>query len=100
MKRTVLTLLSVMMTAMSVAQGYVRIDTVIRPYYQFDWESWLDSGKRLCINHHQLSFDYYYSMGIEDVRRSQRYVFGDQVQYNYIKGGAEVYSLEAWIYIY
>ena len=100
MKRTVLTLLSVMMTAMSVAQGYVRIDTVIRPYYQFDWESWLDSGKRLCINHHQLSFDYYYSMGIEDVRRSQRYVFGDQVQYNYIKGGAEVYGLEAWIYIY
>ena len=44
MKRMVLTMCLSMMFAVVTAQGYVRIDTVIRPYIDLDYQSWIDSN--------------------------------------------------------
>lgn len=44
MKKIVLAVLLAMAAGMAAAQGYVRIDTVIRPYIEFDYQGWRDSG--------------------------------------------------------
>ena len=76
------------MFAVVTAQGYVRIDTVIRPYIDLDYQSWIDSNMPLVIDHKIMSFNHY---GMEAL------VYGDQVQYNYIAGGADIYGLEVWM---
>ncbi len=54
MKKIVLAVLLAMAAGMAAAQGYVRIDTVIRPYIEFDYQGWKDSGNPLLIGPHQL----------------------------------------------
>ena len=91
MRRTAFVMMFAVMynTAVS-AQGYVRIDTLIRPYIQFDYQSWMDSGNPLCFWTTQMSFTY---GGVET------YLDGDCVQYNYIDGEVEIYGLEAWLWM-
>ena len=92
MRRTVLTVLSVMMSATVLAQGYVRIDTVIRPYIQFDYRAWIDSGKPLGPTFSRLTYCYCHpdSMWAD-------YVCGDLLQYNYLEDGADVCGLSVWL---
>ncbi|MBR3435038.1 MAG: T9SS type A sorting domain-containing protein [Bacteroidales bacterium] len=100
MKRFVFATLLAMMSTAVMAQEYVRIDTVIRPYIHFDHQAWTDSGKPLMIWAAQLSFDYNLSRGIPETRAELKVQPGDEVQYNYIEGGAEIYGLEAWMIMY
>ena len=41
MRKIVLTLILAWLTWTGTAQGFVRIDTVYTPYFDFDYESWL-----------------------------------------------------------
>ncbi len=41
MKKIVLTLILAWLTWTGTAQGFVRIDTVYTPYFDFDYESWI-----------------------------------------------------------
>lgn len=86
----VLTMCLSMMFGMVSAQGYLRIDTVISPYIDLDYQAWMDSGKPLVIGISPLTFEHY---GV------QNRVYGDLVQYNYIAGGADIYGLEVWVNI-
>lgn len=72
------------MSSMALAQGYVRIDTVIRPYIQFDYQAWVDSGNPMYTGYSILS------MYIPDSSGTERNhtIYGNLLQYNYIEGGS------------
>ena len=55
MKRIITTVIMIIMSSMALAQGYVRIDTVIRPYIQFDYQAWVDSGNPMYTGYSILS---------------------------------------------
>jgi hypothetical protein len=92
MKKIILSSVLAIMSGMALAQSYVRIDTVIRPYIQFDYMAWMDSGNPLIVAPKLLSYCYCHpdSMWEEDVA-------GDLLQYNYIEGGADIVGLTIWL---
>lgn len=89
MKRTVLAMIFAMMVTASYAQGYVRIDTVIRPYIEFDYQGWMDADNPLLIS--------WRGMSCCAGGREHNTANFDQVQYNFIPGNVEIYGIEAWL---
>ena len=98
----------------AMGQNIVRIDTVLKPYIEFDYQGWLDSDPQ----HHpimtttgnvmhcyggmpQIPFEH-----IKDSMRAanssftsylyRRELSGEQIQYNYIEGGATVHGIAYW----
>lgn len=80
------------------AQHIVHIDTVLTPYFQFDYEDWLESDP---FHKASLGSSYFCcypgSPQVPLIRGGQAHVIlGDQLQYNYIEGGADVYGIAVW----
>ena len=104
MKKIILTsILVLMLCTLGSAQHIVRIDTSIVPYIQFDYQAWLDSNP----NHRLISEDWWYctykgSPQIPFCRDSAsvNYLHGDQIQYNYIEGGANVHGIAVFSQAY
>ena len=105
MKRIVLTLCMLLTVTVATAQEYVRIDTVIRPYIEFDYLSWMDSGKPLVISANWLTY-YSWSNSADAVHSwsqdtcSKAFVHGDMLQYNYIEGGADIYGISVMLSVF
>ena len=93
MKRIIITVIMIIMSSMALAQGYVRIDTVIRPYIQFDYQAWVDSGNPMYTGYSILSMYIPDSSGTE----RKHTIYGDLLQYNYIEGGADIVGLTIWV---
>lgn len=80
------------------AQHIVHIDTVLTPYFQFDYEDWLESDP---FHKASLGSSYFCcypgSPQVPLIRGGQATaILGDQLQYNYIEGGADVYGIAVW----
>ena len=90
MKRNVLTTVFVMLAVAVSAQGYVRIDTVVTPYIEYDYQSRIDSAKPLWI------FCQHPTINCNGRAES---IEGDLLQYNYIDGDVEICGIEVWMYI-
>jgi hypothetical protein len=70
------------------AQHIVHIDTVLTPYFQFDYEDWLESDP---FHKASLGSSYFCcypgSPQVPLIRGGKaKAIFGDQLQYNYIEG--------------
>lgn len=87
------------------AQHIVRIDTVLVPYFQFDNEEWLQSDSLHKCVHEGLYFDCYPGNPQRPIipmhanMLNYHTLFGDQLQYNYIEGGADIYGIATWVHI-
>ena len=90
MKRNVLTTVFVMLAVAVSAQGYARIDTVVTPYIEYDYQSRIDSAKPLWI------FCQHPTINCNGRAES---IEGDLLQYNYIDGDVEICGIEVWMYI-
>ena len=80
------------------AQHIVHIDTVLTPYFQFDYEDWLESDPfhKACLGSNYFGC-YPGSPQVPLIRGGKaKAIFGDQLQYNYIEGGADVYGIAVW----
>ena len=92
MKKIISIVILTLVSSVVSAQGYVRIDTVIRPYIQFDYTAWIDSGNPMVTG--GMDLQYYYHT--EDTFYIDG-VAGDLLQYNYIEGGADIVGLTVWM---
>ena len=91
MKKIVLTLILAWLTWTGTAQGFVRIDTVYTPYFDFDYESWLaDSTHPLLTVQGSLVLPPLLG------HTTPLAVYGDRMEYNYIEDGADVYGIAVW----
>jgi hypothetical protein len=107
-----LTVMALLSLAEAQGQDIVRIDTVIEPYFEFDYRQWFESDTSHPIAYHHTPF---MTLGgvpqvpfphlLDSVLHSARYVrdyvkelSGEQVQYNYIEGGATIHGIVAWSY--
>ena len=96
MKKIILTsILALMLCTLGSAQHIVRIDTSIVPYIQFDYQAWLDSNPN-----NRLTWDlwwYQFYRGSPQIPFDSElvatFLYGDQIQYNYIEGGANVHGI-------
>ena len=105
MKRIVLALFMALSATVATAQEYVRIDSVIRPYIHFDYQSWMDSGKPVHPSY-SLLFYYAWSNYADDTHSwsqdtcTKGCVLGDMLQYNYIEGGADIYGISVMLDVF
>ena len=95
-KKTFATILALMLCTLGSAQHIVRIDTSIVPYIQFDYQAWLDENPNNRLSPYWGHHQFYRGspqipFGREPVRSNCLY--GDQIQYNYIEGGANVHGI-------
>ena len=91
MRKIVLTLILAWLTWTGTAQGFVRIDTVYTPYFDFDYESWLaDSTHPLLTVQGSLVLPPLLG------HTTPLAVYGDRMEYNYIEDGADVYGIAVW----
>ncbi|MBR3725496.1 MAG: T9SS type A sorting domain-containing protein [Bacteroidales bacterium] len=96
MKKIVFLLLLGMVFRVSAqTPKYIRIDTVYKPYFQFDYRQWLDTD-----NTHPLgSMDFEFQVpfiGVHDDDTTIYYstcYYGDALQYNYFEEPTDVYGL-------
>lgn len=91
MKKILTTAIMLMAAVAAMAQGYVRIDTVLKPYYQFDGMAWIADSNHPVIEPYSIPTLSPYS-------HFATHYGGDIVQYNYIPGGADIYgiALSTW----
>ena len=90
MKKQIFLMILVAYGATLAAQGYVRVDTVYKPYYDFDYEEWLssDPDHALQLNYGKVSIGNYNIIGSRT-----RPVEGERLEYNYIDGEVNVYGI-------
>lgn len=90
MKKQIFLMILVAYGATLAAQGYVRVDTVYKPYYDFDYEEWLssDPDHPLQLNYGKVSIGNYNIIGSRT-----RPVEGERLEYNYIDGQVNVYGI-------
>ena len=80
-------------------QHIVRVDTLIVPYFQFDYQGWVDSDPHHILELGATPFHLYYGMPqIPFAVQGSTYITltGEQVQYNYIEGGTNVHGIAVW----
>ena len=97
----------------AMSQNIVRIDTVLKPYIEFDYQGWLDSdpqhpleiynnGIMYCYGGMpQIPFEHLDDSIRENFPVTSPYLYrcmlsGEQIQYNYIEGGATVHGIAYW----
>ena len=97
----------------AMSQNIVRIDTVLKPYIEFDYQGWLDSdpqhpleiynnGIMYCYGGMpQIPFEHLDDSIRENYPVTPPYLYrcmlsGEQIQYNYIEGGATVHGIAYW----
>jgi hypothetical protein len=97
----------------AMGQNIVRIDTVLKPYIEFDYQGWLDSdpqhpleiynnGIMYCYGGMpQIPFEHLDDSIRENFPVTSPYLYrcmlsGEQIQYNYIEGGATVHGIAYW----
>lgn len=95
MKKILIVLAAVTTTGLSFAQPRMLVDTLFKPYFQFDYNDWVTSDPQhpLSVTTDRLYTDFYVARTDEWNRAP---IFGDLVQYNYIEGGADVYGIAVW----
>lgn len=109
-----LTVMALLSLAEAPGQDIVRIDTVIEPYFEFDYRRWFESDTSHPIAYHSTPFmtlggvpQFPFSQVPDDLwyPDTTRYrinyfkeLSGEQVQYNYIEGGATIHGIVAWSY--
>lgn len=90
MKKIVLLLLAIGWSLNVAAQKYVRIDTVYRPYFDFDYLEWVSDTTHplFAISSTKPSITLNTPAG-----RVKTQLTGDRMEYNYIAGGADIYGI-------
>lgn len=105
-----LTVMALLSLAEAPGQDIVRIDTVIEPYFEFDYRQWFESDTSHPIAYYstyfrtfggipQVPFTHLHDSLLHSARYGRDYVkelSGEQVQYNYIEGGATIHGIVAW----
>ena len=79
------------------APRYERIDTVMKPYFQFDYKAWIDTDATHPLAAGCESF-YMPLRGIDGDVTLGRTIFGDILQYNYVDEPTDVYGLSYYYY--
>lgn len=99
----------------AMGQNIVRIDTVLKPYIEFDYQGWLDSDPQHPLEIGPGGIMYCYGgmpqIPFEHLDDSIRACWpdpsyrlyrcmlsGEQIQYNYIEGGATVHGIAYWYF--
>ena len=94
MKKTVFIILAGLAAAVS-AQGFVRIDTLYTPYFDFDYEGWIaDSTHPLLV----FAGTPCIPMGpyTGSLSTHPHPIYADRLEYNYIEGGADIYGIAVY----
>ena len=94
MKKTVFIILAGLAAAVS-AQGFVRIDTLYTPYFDFDYEGWIaDSTHPLLV----FAGTPCIPMGpyTGPLSTHPHPIYADRLEYNYIEGGADIYGIAVY----
>ena len=99
MKKVVFILMVVLGWGMAAqAPRYVRIDTVYKPYFQFDYRTWLDTDNThpLLSDGCHISYPNRFSIDTLFIRVDQALFNGDALQYNYVEQPTDVYGLSLY----
>ena len=80
------------------APRYVRIDTVYKPYFQFDYRTWLDTDNThpLIAGANTMSYPNRFSIDTLFIRVDGSHFQGDALQYNYVEQPTDVYGLSLY----
>ena len=80
------------------APRYVRIDTVYKPYFQFDYRTWLDTDNThpLYAGANTMSYPNRFSIDTLFIRVDGSHFQGDALQYNYVEQPTDVYGLSLY----
>lgn len=100
MKKVVFILMVVLGWGMAAqAPRYVRIDTVYKPYFQFDYRTWLDTDNThpLLSEGCHISYPNRFSIDTLFIRVDQALFNGDAPQYNYVEQPTDVYGLSLYL---
>ena len=94
MKKTVFIILAGLAAAVS-AQGFVRIDTLYTPYFDFDYEGWMaDSTHPLLVSPGTPCIPLGPYIG--PLLTHPHPIYADRLEYNYIEGGADIYGIAVY----
>lgn len=74
---------------------YIRIDTVYKPYFQFDYKQWIDTDNThpLAANDVPFQVPQIFYQDDDTTIYAPAYYHGDALQYNYFEEPTEVYGL-------
>lgn len=93
MKKILMILTMAGMTSMAAAQGYVRIDTLYKPYFDFDYEAWISDSTHPLVTVRNIDSRPLY-------RLPEGYAVlpypADRMEYNYIEGETDIYGIAVW----
>ena len=80
------------------APRYVRIDTVYKPYFQFDYRTWLDTDNthQLIAGASTMTYPNRFSIDTLFIRVDGSFFQGDALQYNYVEQPTDVYGLSLY----
>lgn len=94
MKKFLVVIVALLLFKTLNAQVTMRIDTIISPYFEFDYEDWLNSDPQhpLFIGMSPIFLETWRHYEPQLHSGSPRRL----VQYNYIEGGADVYGIAFW----
>ena len=99
MRKTFFAIVMLMTVGQLPAQEskYIRVDTLYRPYWQFDWRSWIDTDNTHPLSTEWALFSLPYRDSLDPLNWTRPWVvWGDILQYNYVDEPTDVYGISIW----